>query len=124
MDMDRTVIALSALAQETRLRVFRLLVEFSPHGLPATEIAERLGVAKNLMSAHLTTLSQAGLTTTRREGRHVYHALDIEATRDLIGTLVRDCCQGQAETCSLLLDQILPAPAALEDSTIQEPLNH
>ena len=68
------VTRLSALAQATRLRVFRLLIEAGATGIPATEIAERLDVRRNLMSTHLNILASAGLTTTRREGRRIYHA--------------------------------------------------
>lgn len=108
MDLSQTVTALGALAQETRLKVFRLLIEQGPEGMPATEIADRLGVRPNLMSTHLGALAQAGLTTSRRDGRRIIHAIDLEATRSLLSVLVEDCCHGQPEKCASLLDEIFP----------------
>ncbi|MGF1543714.1 MAG: ArsR/SmtB family transcription factor [Parvularculaceae bacterium] len=111
MELTNAVRALSALAQETRLKVFRLLLEHGPEGAPATEIADALGVRQNLMSSHLTVLANAGLTRTRRDGRRVYHAVDFDAARDLIGYLVKDCCNGAPERCDPLLEAILPMAA-------------
>ncbi len=108
MELSTAVKSLAALAQETRLKVFRLLVESGPEGVGATEIADTLGVRHNLMSTHLAVLANAGLTTTRRDGRRIYHAVDLEAARALIGFLVEDCCQGRPEQCGPLLDEILP----------------
>lgn len=108
MDMPDVIAGLSALAQETRLRVFRLLIEAGPGGLPATEIADRLKVRQNLMSTHLSILSNAGLTQSRRDGRRVIHAIDLDATRRLFGYLVEDCCNGHPELCASLLNEILP----------------
>lgn len=101
--MDQPEDKFAALAHETRLAVFRLLIRSGPDGLPATEIAENLGVRQNLMSVHLGTLARAGLTTTRREGRKIYHRIDMGAVRGLITFLVEDCCQGQPELCDPLL---------------------
>lgn len=108
MDLSSVVSSLSALAQETRLKVFRMLMECGPEGMPATEIAEAVGIRQNLMSTHLNILATAGLTTARRDGRRVYHAVDLERTRALLSFIVQDCCNGQPEKCSALLDEILP----------------
>lgn len=108
MDISTAVNALAALAQESRMKVFRLLVEQGPQGLPATEIAEKIGVRQNLMSTHLRVLAHAGVTKTRRDGRRIYHAVDFDQTRDLFGYLLHDCCNGQPEQCSKLLEEILP----------------
>ena len=108
MELSNAVATLSALAQETRLKVFRLLIEHGETGLPATEIAAALDVRQNLMSSHLAILAGAGVTTSRREGRRVFHAIDLEAVRNLFGYLVQDCCQGDTEACQSLLDEILP----------------
>lgn len=109
METNTAVTALSALAHETRLQAFRLLIETGPEGLPATEIASRLGIAKSLMSTHLNTLSRAGLTTVVRNGRQIIHSVDLSQTRALLTFLVEDCCKGDIDRCSNLLDQILPA---------------
>ena len=84
LDVSRAVDQLSALAQETRLNVLRMLIKSGSEGVPATEIAERLGVRQNLMSSHLSALVRAGLTRTRREGRRVYHSIDLEVTGTLL----------------------------------------
>lgn len=108
MDIEKTTHVLGALAQETRLRVFRLLVTAGPEGMPATEIADALDVRRNLMSTHLGILSQTGLTTSRRSGRQIFHAVNFETTRQLIAFLVQDCCQGRPEACGPLIEEILP----------------
>lgn len=108
MEISNAVTALSALAQETRLNVFRLLIEAGPEGLPATAIADALGVRQNLMSSHLNILADAGLTRTRRDGRFIYHAVDPVETRALLSFLVEDCCGGRAEQCAPLIEAILP----------------
>ncbi len=105
MDATTAVPALGALAQETRLASFRLLVEQGPEGLPAGRIAERLGVPAATMSFHLAQLSHAGLVVSRRESRHVIYAVNVERVNDLIRFLTEECCGGRPELC-------LPAAAA------------
>lgn len=83
---------LSALSQETRLAVFRLLVRRGPEGLPAGEIGSRLGVAPNSLSFHLKALAQAGLLKSRQEGRFLYYAPDFKAMDALVGYLTDHCC--------------------------------
>jgi DNA-binding transcriptional ArsR family regulator len=120
METTVAVTSLAALAHETRLLAFRLLIEAGPEGLPATEIANRLGVAKSLMSTHLNTLSRAGLTTVVRNGRHIIHTVDLSQTRALLSFLVKDCCNGDTERCTNLLDQILPiANCETNDSIVR-----
>jgi DNA-binding transcriptional ArsR family regulator len=91
--------ALAALAQETRLAVFRLLVREGPTGLAAGTIAERLGVAPSTLSFHLSHLERAGLIRSARAQRQIFYALDVEGTRRLIGFLTEDCCQGNPDLC-------------------------
>ena len=100
--------ALGALAQETRLRVFRLLVEAGPQGLPAGEVARRLGVPANTMSGHLGILARAGLVLQRRDSRLILCSADFAGLRALLDFLLRDCCGGQAAACAPLLDSLLP----------------
>ncbi|ESZ89429.1 ArsR/SmtB family transcription factor [Congregibacter litoralis] len=118
METTSVVTALGALAHETRLQAFRLLIEVGPEGLPATEIANRLGVQKSLMSTHLNTLSRAGLTSVVRNGRQIIHTIDLSQTRDLLSFLVKDCCNGDTERCASLLDQILPIYDCESDCSI------
>jgi DNA-binding transcriptional ArsR family regulator len=103
----QAVKALAALAQESRLRVFRLLIRAGPKGLAAGEIADQLGVPANTMSAHLGVLSRARLVASRREGRSVIYAVDLDGTRKLLSFLVEDCCRGKPEVCRPLIASAL-----------------
>jgi len=100
--------ALAALAQATRLETFRLLVRHEPEGLPAGEIARRMGVPQNTMSAHLAILARAGLARSERQGRSVIYRAGLDGLRALTLYLVRDCCAGSPELCGPLLDELLP----------------
>lgn len=99
MEERAAVTALAALAQETRLRVFRMLIEQGPSGLPAGAIAERLGVPASTLSFHLAHLERAGLIRSTRLQRQVIYAADVEGTRRLLTFLTADCCQGHPEIC-------------------------
>lgn len=99
MELKQAVIALTALAQESRLRVFRLLVPAGVEGLPAGEIADRLGVPTATLSFHLKELTHAGLIESRREGRSIIYSLRCEGMSELLTFLAKDCCRGQPELC-------------------------
>jgi ArsR family transcriptional regulator, arsenate/arsenite/antimonite-responsive transcriptional repressor len=99
MEEKLALAALAALAHETRLAVFRLLVTIGPSGLPAGEIAERLGVVASTLSFHLKELDRAGLLRSWRRQRQIFYAADYEGTRGLLAFLTRDCCQGHPEIC-------------------------
>ena len=88
--------ALGALAQESRLAVFRLLVRRGPAGLPAGEISERVGVPPTTLSFHLAQLSHAGLVTSRRDGRSISYAANYPGMQDLMGFLLDNCCRDSA----------------------------
>jgi ArsR family transcriptional regulator len=94
MKIETAIEALGALAHQTRLKVFRLLVRKGPDGLPAGEIAARLGVHAATMSHHLGLLERAGLLRSWRVARQVFYAADFEGMRGLIGYLAEDCCAG------------------------------
>ena len=98
----RAVEALAALAHDTRLSVFRLLVQAGPDGLVAGSIAQAAKVPPSTMSHHLATLERAGLVHSRRESRLIYYRADYEGMRRLLGFLMQDCCQGVAELCGEL----------------------
>lgn len=102
METKPAVSALSALAHEGRLGVFRLLVQAGPNGLPAGEIARRLGILPNTLSASLNILSQAGLVASRREGRSIIYTAEYAAMRGLLAFLMEDCCAGAPEICAPL----------------------
>lgn len=100
MKTTDAVCALAALAQESRLSVFRLLVLSAPDGLTAGVIAEQLELPAPTLSFHLKTLAQAGLVNTVQEGRFVRYRAEIEAINALVGFLTDDCCGGNPELCS------------------------
>jgi protein-tyrosine-phosphatase/DNA-binding transcriptional ArsR family regulator len=89
----------AALSQDTRLAVLRLLVTAGPTGLPAGEIADRLGTPASTASFHLAALERAGLTQSTRQGRNIIHAVRIVALRGLIAFLAETCCSGRPELC-------------------------
>lgn len=91
--------ALAALAQESRLAIFRLLVREGPEGLPAGAIAERLTISAPTLSFHLAHLARAGLLTSRREGRSILYGANYRGMNALLTYLTEDCCQGRPEIC-------------------------
>jgi DNA-binding transcriptional ArsR family regulator len=94
MDNKEAVAALAALAQESRLATFRLLVQAGPAGLAASRIAEALGVPPSSLSFHLKELTHAGLVVPRQEGRFVIYAARFDAMNALVGFLTENCCGG------------------------------
>jgi len=107
VELYRAVEALSALAQDSRLKVFRLLVRRGPDGMPAGEIARALKAPANTMSAHLAILSRAGLVSARKQGRSIIYAVNLEGTRKLLAYLVEDCCGGKPDVCRPLIASAL-----------------
>lgn len=99
MEKPDAIAALAALAQESRLDVFRLLVQTGPDGLPAGQIAERLGMPPNSLSFHLNQLRHAGLVTFRRASRSLIYAAEFAAMNDLLAYLTEHCCQGDTANC-------------------------
>jgi ArsR family transcriptional regulator len=96
MDTKGAVEALGALAQPSRLAVFRLLVQAGPRGLPAGGIAEGVGVPATTLSFHLAQLGHAGLVRSRRDGRSIIYAADYARMQELLDFLMENCCQGPA----------------------------
>lgn len=100
MQSPQAVTLLSALAQESRLAVYRLLVKHAPDGLAASVIAEKLGIPNATLSFHLKELSHAGLLTSRQSGRFVYYAPIIHTMNDLITYLTDQCCSQSGGECA------------------------
>ena len=107
MKSTDAVTALAALAQDTRLNVFRLLVQQGPSGLAAGEISGQLGIAPATLSFHLKELAHAGLVSSRQEGRFVFYAANFDAMNALLAFLTENCCMadcgpacGPAATCN------------------------
>ena len=106
MDKRSALAALSALGQDTRLEVFRLLVRAGTEGLPAGEIASQLAILQNTMSAHLKILDHAGLVRAERDGRIVRYVADMTGFRDLLAYLMEDCCNGSPELCQPVIQAV------------------
>ncbi len=102
MEINRAVDALSALAHQGRLIIFRELVKSGPDGLSAGEVSRRVGIAPNTLSASLTILSHAGLASARRQGRSIIYTARYDNMAALLGYLMEDCCNGRPEVCSPL----------------------
>jgi ArsR family transcriptional regulator, arsenate/arsenite/antimonite-responsive transcriptional repressor len=107
--------ALAALAQPTRLAIFRLLIKHEPVGITAGVIADTIGAPHNTLSTHLAILVRAGLLRSTREGRTIIYRSNVEGMRALIGFLVSECCDGHPELCDLVAADAAaccgPAPA-------------
>jgi ArsR family transcriptional regulator, arsenate/arsenite/antimonite-responsive transcriptional repressor len=100
MEISIAVSALSALAQESRLEIFRYLVRAGKNGVPAGKIGERLDMPLSTLSFHLNQLKQAGLILCRREGRTLFYSANYDSMNDLMAYLTENCCQGQPEECN------------------------
>src|SRR6476660_4760246 len=94
METSNAVAALSALAQDNRLEIFRLLVQAGPEGMAAGQVAEKLGLAPNTLTFHFDRLKGAELVTVRRDGRSMIYAARYETVNNLIAFLTENCCQG------------------------------
>jgi DNA-binding transcriptional ArsR family regulator len=100
MKKSAVIAALGALAQETRLEIFRLLVQRGPQGMPAGEIGARLGQPSPTMSFHLNQLRFAGLVSSRRASRSIIYSANFKAMTSLIDYLTENCCGGRPELCA------------------------
>ena len=111
MENSQAVASLSALAQEHRLAVFRLLVQAGPEGMPAGQVAEALDLAPNTLTFHFDRLRMAGLVTVRRDGRSMIYAAQFETMNTLLGFLTENCCQGEPEKCAPVICKPKPRRA-------------
>jgi len=107
MDMNGATRMLGALAQDTRLSAFRLLVRAGRDGMAAGALARRLEVPHNTLSTHLGILANAGLVASHRDGRSILYRVDFDGTRALLAFLMEDCCRGQRDVCAPALDTVL-----------------
>jgi ArsR family transcriptional regulator len=111
MDILDAVGALGALAQKSRLKVFRLLIRAGKDGMAAGDIARALAVPPNTMSAQLAILFRTNLVSAKRQGRSVIYAVDLDGTRALLSFLVEDCCQGEPSVCASVIEATLASCA-------------
>jgi ArsR family transcriptional regulator, arsenate/arsenite/antimonite-responsive transcriptional repressor len=112
MESSQAVAVLAALAQESRLEIFRLLVQAGPEGLPAGRIGDRLGLASATLSFHLNQLRQAGLVGFRRQGRSLIYAAEYAAMDAVLAYLTENCCRGDLAACGLPSRGCDPGPTA------------
>jgi ArsR family transcriptional regulator, arsenate/arsenite/antimonite-responsive transcriptional repressor len=113
MESSQTVQALAALAHETRLALYRMLVERGPDGWPAGVIAERLGLPPSSLTFHVQHLHRAGLITQRRLGRQLIYAADFSVMNELVRYLTENCCGrgSAAQTCTPACNPAIPNAA-------------
>jgi ArsR family transcriptional regulator len=111
MESEDAILALAALAQSTRLDVFRLLAKHEPEGLAAGDIAKALAVPQNTMSSHLSILSRAGLVSAQRFSRSIVYRVDLSRFQDVVLFMLRDCCDGRPEICAPLIANLTPCCA-------------
>jgi DNA-binding transcriptional ArsR family regulator len=102
MKATQAISALSALAHDGRLAAFRLLIKAGPEGMAAGDVAARLKMPPSSLSTNLMLLSNAGLVSSRREGRSIIYCANYGAMRELLGFLIEDCCNGTSEICTPL----------------------
>jgi ArsR family transcriptional regulator len=108
METENVILALAALAQPTRLDVFRLLAKHEPEGLAAGDIAKALAVPQNTMSSHLAILSRAGLISAKRFSRSIVYRVDLAQFQGVVLFMLRDCCDGRPEICAPLIENLKP----------------
>src|SRR5947209_5117801 len=108
METASAILTFAALAQETRLDVFRLLVKSEPDGMAAGDIARELAVPHNTMSSHLGVLARAGLVVAERHSRLIVYRVNLERVREVVTFLLQDCCGGRPELCSSIIDALIP----------------
>jgi ArsR family transcriptional regulator, arsenate/arsenite/antimonite-responsive transcriptional repressor len=107
MEMHPAVTALGALAQETRLSIYRLLVEAGPEGMSVGRIGEALEVPGATLSFHLKELDRAGLVSSRQERQFIYYAVDFERMAELMTFLTQNCCRGMPQKCLTVVETAL-----------------
>ncbi len=121
MEIKAAVTTLAALAQETRLAIYRLLVVAGPEGESAGRIGEKLEVPGATLSFHLKELSRAGLVSARQEKQFIYYAVDFERMADLMTFLTQNCCQGMPQTCLTVVETALGSCCAPRAKTKTKP---
>jgi ArsR family transcriptional regulator len=119
MKKNAAIRALAALAQETRIDVFRILVQAGPEGLPAGTIGERIGLPSPTLSFHLNQLRFAGLANSRRESRSIIYSANYKTMNQLLAYLTENCCGGRAELCAP--NSFVPAQTLLSSAKAASP---
>ncbi len=108
MESTSAILTFSALAQETRLQVFRLLVTHEPEGMAAGDIARELAVPHNTMSSHLGVLARTGIVTAERRSRSIVYRVNLDRVCEVVTFLLQDCCGGRPDLCSSVIAVLKP----------------
>ncbi len=109
MDQTKAIDAFAALAQESRLAIYRILVREEPKALRVSEISRRLDIVPSTLSGHLAVLRRADLLKSTRHQREIHYSANIAAMNDLVSFMLKDCCNGQVDNCSEILTLLDPA---------------
>lgn len=106
MKRDSAIEAFSALAQESRMAIYRMLVCEMPNGLPVGEISRRLNIVPSTLSGHLAILRRSGLLESTRRQREIYYVANLGTMGDLVNFMLEDCCNGQVENCKEIVSLV------------------
>ena len=106
MDQEHAIETLTALAQDSRLAIYRLLVKQEPHGLPVGEISRRLNIVPSTLSGHLGVLKRARLLKSTRHQREIHYSTNLDTMGNLVRFMLEDCCDGKVENCGEVLGLI------------------
>ena len=106
MHMETAIESFAALAQESRMTIFRLLVREEPRGLPVGEISRRLNIVPSTLSGHLGVLKRTGILKSSRRQRQIYYSANLDAVGDLVRFMLEDCCDGKVENCGEIADLV------------------
>ena len=99
MDQNQAIECFSALAQESRLAIFKLLMRESPEGIRVGDVSKKLGIVPSTLSGHLSVLKRSGLLNSKRNQREIYYSADLETINDLMLFIVEECCNGNLGSC-------------------------
>ena len=99
MEMETAIDAFAALAQESRMAIYRLLVKEEPHGLPVGEVSRRLDIVPSTLSGHLSVLKRSGLVKATRHSTEIYYSANLDAIGNLVRFMLEDCCDSKVENC-------------------------
>ena len=120
MESEQAILALAALAQGTRLDVFRRLVQHEPDGVAAGELARLVDVPQNTMSSHLAILSRAGLVSAERKSRSIIYRANLVTFQAVALFLLQDCCGGRAEICAPVIASLTPCCPPARKQRVRE----
>ena len=109
MEQETAIEAFAALAQTSRMAIFRLLVCAGPEGLPVGDISRRLFIVPSTLSGHLGVLKRSGLLNATRHQREIHYSANLAAVNDLVSFLLADCCEGRLENCSEIISLLKSA---------------